>query len=117
MLSIERILYVCLVDLLWERLRSIAVSPRMPAAVQSLYDSGTLSMKIVGTAGQPALQRMGVRQSCPLTGSPTLFGIFFDGFHEPDVKSPKVWLTCTANYVICQVQGIGFRVMKNAVLG
>ncbi len=38
---------------------------------------GTLSMKVDGTAGQPVVQRMGVRQGCPL--SPILFGIFFDG--------------------------------------
>ena len=52
----------------------------MLAAIQSLYASGTLSMKVDGTAGQPAVQRMGVRQGCPL--SPTLFGIFFDGLHD-----------------------------------
>ena len=49
----------------------------MLAAIQSLYVTGTLSMKIDGTAGEPAMQRMGVRQGCLL--SPTLFGIFFDG--------------------------------------
>ncbi len=37
-------------------------------------------MKIDGTAGQPAVQHMGLRQGCPL--SPTLFGIFFDGLHD-----------------------------------
>ena len=90
-LNTGRPLYVCFVDLqkaydtvqhdlLWERLRSIGVSPRMLAAIQSLYTSGTLSMKVDGTAGQPAVQRMGVRQGCPL--SPTLFGIFFDGLHD-----------------------------------
>ena len=51
----------------------------MLAAVQSLCASGTLSMK-VGTAGQPAMQRMGVGQGCPL--SRTLFGIFVNGLHD-----------------------------------
>ena len=39
-------------------------------------------MKVAGTAGQPRLQlqRMGVRQGCPL--SPTLFDLFFDGLHD-----------------------------------
>ena len=37
-------------------------------------------MKVAGTAGEPRLQRMGVRQRCPL--SPTLFGLFLDGLHE-----------------------------------
>ncbi len=87
----KRALYTCFVDLqkaydtvqhelLWGRLRQIGVSPRMLAAVQSLYATGTLAMKIDGTAGQPAVQHMGVRQGCPL--SPTLFGIFFDGLHD-----------------------------------
>ena len=37
-------------------------------------------MKVGGTAGDPKVQSMGVRQGCPL--SPTLCGIFFDGLHE-----------------------------------
>ena len=57
--------------------RASGVGPRMLAAVKSLYSSGTLSMKVGGTAGQPRVQQNGVRQGCPL--SPTLFGIFFDG--------------------------------------
>ena len=61
-------------------LESIGVGPRMLAAIQSLYSSGTLSMKVAGTAGQPRAQQMGVRQGCPL--SPTLFGVFFDGLHD-----------------------------------
>ena len=67
-------------DLLWARLRHIAFNPRMLAAIQSLYVSGTLSMKIDGMSGEPAVQQMGVRQGCPL--SPTLLGIFFDGLHD-----------------------------------
>ena len=87
----KRPLYACFVDLqkaydtvqhdmLWSKLESIGVGPRMLAAIQSLYSSGTLSMKVAGTAGQPRTQQMGVRQGCPL--SPTLFGIFFDGLHD-----------------------------------
>ena len=53
------------------------MGPRMLAAIRSLYSSGTLSMKVAGTAGEPGNQQMGVRQGCPL--SPTLFGLFFDG--------------------------------------
>ena len=60
-------------DLLWARLEAIGVSPRMLAAIRSLYSSGALSMR--------------VRQGCPL--SPTLFGIFFDGLHShPDSVAP-----------------------------
>ena len=87
----KRPLYACFVDLqkahdtvqhdlLWNRLKSIGVGPRMLAASKSLYSSGTLSMKVAGTAGQLRLQRMGVHQGCPL--SPTLFGLFFDGLHD-----------------------------------
>ena len=86
----KRSLYACFVDLqkaydtvqhdlLWDRLKSIGVGPRMGAAIKSLYFSGMLSMKVSGTAGQPRLQQMGVRQGCPL--NPTLFGLFFDGLH------------------------------------
>ncbi len=46
-------------DLLWDHLRIIRVSPRMLAAIPSLYVSGALSMQIDGTTGQPAVQRMG----------------------------------------------------------
>ncbi len=35
----------------------------------------------------------------------------------PDVKSPKVWLTCTARHVTCQAQGIGFLAMKDTLSG
>lgn len=74
----KRPLYACFVDLqkaydtvqhemLWNKLESIGVGPRMLAAIQSLYSSGTLSMKVAGTAGQPRTQQMGVRQGCTLS--------------------------------------------------
>ena len=66
--------------LLWARLQRIGVHGKMLAAIQSLYSSGTISMKIGGTVGPPEVQQMGVRQGCPL--SPTLFGLFFDGLHD-----------------------------------
>ena len=84
-------LYTCFIDiqkaydsvqhqLLWARLRHVGVCGPMLAAIQSLYATGTISMKVGGTAGEPKVQQMGVRQGCPL--SPTLFGIFFDGLHD-----------------------------------
>ena len=54
--------------------------PACSAGFQSLYVSGTLSMKMDGTTGKPAVQHMWVRQGCPI--SPTLFGIVFDGLHD-----------------------------------
>ena len=77
-------LFTCFVDiqkaydsvqhpLLWARLQKIGVHGEMLAAIQSLYSSGTISMKIGGTVGPPEVQQMGVRQGCPL--SPTLFGL------------------------------------------
>ena len=51
----------------------IGVDGRTLTAIKFLYGSGTLSMKISGTAGDPKVQPLGVRQGCPL--SPTLFGI------------------------------------------
>ncbi len=44
----------CSHDFLWGRLRQIGVRSRMLAAVQSLYVTGTLAMKIAGTAGGAA---------------------------------------------------------------
>ena len=67
--------------LLWgQNWSPLGWGPRMLAAIRSLYSSGTLSMKVAGTAGGPRIQQMGVRQGCPL--SPTLFGLFFDGLHD-----------------------------------
>ena len=60
--------------------------PPMLAVIQPLQGivcqqaTSVLAMKIDGTAGQPAVQRTGVWQDCPL--SPKLLGIFFDGLHD-----------------------------------
>ena len=62
----RRPLYACFVDLqkaydtvqhplLWDKLESTGVGPRMLAAIRSLYSSGTLSMKVAGTAGGPRI--------------------------------------------------------------
>ena len=86
----QRPLFVAYVDLqkaydtvqhglLWARLEGIGVGPKMLAAINSLYASGTLSMKVGAAAGPSLAQQNGVRQGCPL--SPTLFGIFFDGLN------------------------------------
>ena len=80
-------------ELLWTRLQDIGVGPRMLAAVQSLYSSGTLSMKVGGTAGQPRVQQNEVRQGCPL--SPTLFGIFLDGLHDTFTDMPRTLDSCS----------------------
>ena len=45
--------------LLWARLEGIGVGPKMLAAIKSLYASGTLSMKVGGTAGPSLVQQMG----------------------------------------------------------
>ena len=66
-------------DLLWASLQRLGVHGSMLAAVQSLYNGGTMRMKISGRAGASGTARVGVRQGCPL--SPTLFGIFFDDLH------------------------------------
>ena len=50
------------------------------SASSGKYLSGTLSMKVAGTAGEPQLQQMGVCQGYPL--SPMLFGLLFDGLHD-----------------------------------
>ena len=49
----------------------------MLRAVQSLYTTSTVAMKIDGRVGQTVPSETGVRQGCPL--SPMLFGLIFDG--------------------------------------
>ena len=60
-------LYACFIDtqkaydtvqhgLLWGRLAGLGVQGRMLAAIQSLYASGSFSMKVGGTAGRPQVQ-------------------------------------------------------------
>ena len=80
-------------DLLWASLRRLGVHGSMLAAVQSLYDGGTMRMKISGRAGASGTARVGVRQGCPV--SPTLFGIFFDDLHARLVADcPTAGLDC-----------------------
>ena len=81
-------LYVCFLDLraayehvqrplLWEVLRRLGIEYKMLRAVQSLYTTSTVAMKIDGRIGQTVPSETGVRQGCPL--SPMLFGLIFDG--------------------------------------
>ena len=85
----QRLLFVSFVDLrkaydtvqhlIWARLEAIGVSPKMLAAIKSLYASGTLSTKVGGVAAPSLVQQTRVQQGCPL--SPTVFSISFDGLH------------------------------------
>jgi hypothetical protein len=92
-------LYVCFLDLqgaydhvqrplLWQALLKLGIEGKMQRAVQSLYDTSTVAMKINGRVGQTLPSDTGVRQGCPL--SPTLFGLILDGLarylqhHCPD---------------------------------
>lgn len=67
-------------DLLWRKLQHTGISGWTLQAVQSLYCSVPMCVKLPAgfTACFPAL--LGVKQGCPL--SPTLFGVFLDDF-EP----------------------------------
>ena len=52
----------------------------MLAAVQALYSTATVAVRVQGQRG-PALQsQTGVKQGCPV--SPTLFGLLADGLHR-----------------------------------
>ena len=84
-------LYVCLLDLkgaydrvnralLWQVLQRLGVGRCMLAAVQSLYSSASVAVRIGGRHGPKLPSRTGVRQGCPL--SPKLFGLFADGLHR-----------------------------------
>ena len=52
----------------------------MLQAIQGLYGSATVAVKINGQQGLPLVLVSGVRQGCPL--SPTLFGLLADGLHR-----------------------------------
>ena len=52
----------------------------MLQAIQGLYGSATVAVKINGRQGLPLVSVSGVRQGCPL--SPTLFGLLADGLHR-----------------------------------
>ena len=66
--------------LLWQALQRLGVHGRMLAAVQALYSTATVAVRVQGQRG-PALQsQTGVKQGCPL--SPTLLGLLADGLHR-----------------------------------
>lgn len=54
----------------------------MLGAMQSLYDSCLLSMRVNGRAGDTQTPSMGLRKGCFL--SATLFSLFIDGLHHCD---------------------------------
>ena len=81
--------------LLWASLQRKGVHGKMSvAAIQSLYDGGTMSMKVSGKSGATGTAQVGVRQGCPL--SPTLLGIFFDDL------SSKLHSDCPLAGIECQ---------------
>ena len=84
-------LYVCFLDLkgafdrvsrplLWEALERLGLHGRMLAAVQALYSTASIAVRLQGRAGPAFSSDTGVKQGCPL--SPTLFGILADGLHR-----------------------------------
>ena len=91
--------------LLWASLQRKGIHGKMLAAIQSLYDGGTMSMKIAGNSGATGTAQVGVRQGCPL--SPTLFGIFFDDLHS------RLQSDCPLAGVECQ----GLRVPEPVLCG
>ena len=84
-------LYICFLDLksaydrvsrpvLWQVLQRLGLHGNMLQAIQGLYGSATVAVKINGQQGLPLVSVSGVRQGCPL--SPTLFGLLADGLHR-----------------------------------
>ena len=84
-------LYVCFLDLkgafdrvprqlLWQSLQQLGLHGHMLAAVQSLYSTASIAVKIQGQQGPAIQSETGVKQGCPL--SPTLFGLLADGLHR-----------------------------------
>jgi hypothetical protein len=81
------VLYVCLVDfakafdtvqrpLLWETLCRLGLSGRLLSAVQCLYSSVRMRVKLQGKVGEVFESLLGVKQGDPL--SPVLFGAFIE---------------------------------------
>ena len=66
--------------LLWAVLAKLGVHGNMLCALQSLYESSTISMNLSGRIGKGITPEAGVKQGCPL--SPTLFGFFLDGLQR-----------------------------------
>ena len=86
-----QLLNVCFLDLrgaydrvsrpvLWQVLQRLGIHGRMLAAVQSLYATAEVAVKVGGRTGLRRRSLTGVKQGCPL--SPTLFGLFADGLHR-----------------------------------
>ena len=84
-------LFVCFVDLakffdsvdrqlLWRKLQAVGVGGRMLSAVQAIYATVPVAVKIGGSLSETFESVMGVKQGCPL--SPTLAGIFLDDFER-----------------------------------
>ena len=65
---------------LWQVLQRLGLHGNMLQAIQGLYGSATVAVKINGQQGLPLVSVSGVRQGCPL--SPTLFGLLADGLHR-----------------------------------
>ena len=66
--------------LLWAVLAKLGVHGKMLCALQSLYESSTISINLSGRIGKGITPEAGVKQGCPL--SPTLFGFFLDGLQR-----------------------------------
>lgn len=64
--------------LLWEAVGRSGVHGNFMEALQSVYEDGELSLSVGGTYGKREKAGSGITQGSPL--SPTLFGIYFDGY-------------------------------------